>query len=432
MQDKISISLVGDILITKRIPQKIPTRLKEIAKILNQHDIRFGNLETTIRENEGWPEVFPGGGYAMANPRCVTDLKNLGFTVFNTANNHSMDYGHGALISTIENLDKEDILHCGTGRNLNDASKAVFSETEYGRVAFLGVVSTFHASYAAGPQNQEMIGRPGVSPLRHKAIYHLNEKNFSDLSRIASDIGINDYMNQAIKEGYAPKSENLKFGTFEFKMDDCNYVETTPLFDDVDRTSKIIRDAKIQSDIVVVSIHSHQFKGKHKTTPTDFCRIFSQKCIDAGADVVVCHGPHILRGIEQYKKGVIFHGLGNFVFQHETMTALPEEYYQKYGTTRQTSSGVGDLMNRRSKGGTIGLISDDKAWESILVSLDCTKETIDVKLYPIEISRGVAGGLPYLSKNIRILQDLQALSLDYETNFEIDEDKKIGLMGIKR
>jgi poly-gamma-glutamate synthesis protein (capsule biosynthesis protein) len=36
--------------------------------------------------------------------------------------------------------------------------------------------------------------------------------------------------------------------------------------------------------------------------------------IDAGADIVLGHHPHVLQGIERYKKGIIFYSLGNFAF----------------------------------------------------------------------------------------------------------------------
>lgn len=39
------------------------------------------------------------------------------------------------------------------------------------------------------------------------------------------------------------------------------------------------------------------------------------RAIDAGADVVFAHGPHRLRGIEAYGRGVVLYGLGNFAFE---------------------------------------------------------------------------------------------------------------------
>lgn len=433
MESSITIALTGDVLITKRIPKCPAKPIIDVAEQIMKQEVRFANLETTIRKKEGYPAVFPGGGYAMASPGCLSDLSELyGFNVYNTANNHSMDYSEGALLSTIHYLEERDLLHFGTGENLNEASKAVYKECKNGRVAFLGVVSTFNAAYAAGPQNEEMIGRPGVAPLRHKAIYELDEKNFNDLRRIALDTGINNYMNQAIKEGYTSDTEYLRFGSFEFSKGISNQVHTSPLQEDLIRTQRIICDAKMQSDVVVVSIHSHQFKGTSKTTPTDFCRSFAHECINAGADIVVCHGPHILRGIEQYGKGVIFHGLGDFIFEHESMSALPEEYYRRFGITRQNSTGVAELMNIRSKGGKVGLITDDKAWESVLVTMVCSSEVLSITMRPVLIDRGHKGGLPRFANDTRILHYLKELSKEYNCTFEIEEEKLRAILDVKR
>ncbi|MCS2306833.1 CapA family protein [Bacteroides thetaiotaomicron] len=111
----------------------------------------------------------------MAEPGCLSDLKRVGFNLFNTANNHAMDYGHKGLLATIKNLMNLDIPFAGTGINLAEACKPVFFESSNGRIALLGVTSSFHDSYAAGPQNQDMHGRPGVSPLKHRTIYELKK-----------------------------------------------------------------------------------------------------------------------------------------------------------------------------------------------------------------------------------------------------------------
>lgn len=75
------------------------------------------------------------------------------------------------------------------------------------------------------------------------------------------------------------------------------------------RTIAAIADAKRQSDIVILSVHSHQFADGSKKNPPEFIKIFVRKCIDAGATIVVCHGPHVVRGIEVYNSGVVFYGL---------------------------------------------------------------------------------------------------------------------------
>ena len=430
---RIRVSLCGDVLITKRMPFPLYEGGDEISKFINAHDCRFGNLETTIHRKEGYPEAFPGGGYAMASPECLKDLKRFGFNMFNTANNHSMDYSHEGLLATLHYLDQEELLHAGTGRNLSEASDAVFYEHATGRVAMLGITSAFHDSYAAGPQNQDMQGRPGVAPLRHKATYFLDESNYKNLAHIAEITGINNYVNQGIKEGYQLAVQNLRFGPYEFKLSsEGNYLQTVPLEKDLKRTIDIIQDAKIRADIVIVSIHSHQFKGDSKSLVPDFVRTFAQKCIDAGADIIVCHGPHVLRGVEIYNHGIIFHGLGNFIFQHESMRVLPEEFYQKYGTTRQDITGVGGILSVRSKGGTVGLITQEESWETVIASLDVTDELMNIRLYPVEISKGYSGGYPRFAQDDKILQKMVSLSEDFGTKMSVNTIQNCLEVSVKR
>ena len=55
--------------------------------------------------------------------------------------------------------------------------------------------------------------------------------------------------------------------------------------------------------------------GTERATSPDRAQVaFAHALIDAGADAVVGHHPHVLQGIERYGRGVIAYSLGNFVF----------------------------------------------------------------------------------------------------------------------
>jgi poly-gamma-glutamate synthesis protein (capsule biosynthesis protein) len=78
---------------------------------------------------------------------------------------------------------------------------------------------------------------------------------------------------------------------------------------------KSIRDAKLQADLVVFTIHAHQSPtGDDDDTPEppDFLVRLFHDAIDAGADVIMGGGPHSLRGVEIYKGRPILYGLGAF------------------------------------------------------------------------------------------------------------------------
>jgi poly-gamma-glutamate synthesis protein (capsule biosynthesis protein) len=72
-----------------------------------------------------------------------------------------------------------------------------------------------------------------------------------------------------------------------------------------------ISKAKAVADYVVVSFHWGTEKA---STPRSYQVAAARRAIDAGADVVIGHHPHVLQGIERYKNGVIFYSIGNFAF----------------------------------------------------------------------------------------------------------------------
>lgn len=415
----LKIALTGDIFISRPLPTKGYDGLKEIIDLLNEHEVKLANLETTIHNKEGYPSAFPGGTWAMATPSCAQDIKRFGFNIVNTANNHTMDYSHGGMLATLNNLKINDIQFAGSGENLADASAPAFIECSEGRIAVIGATSSFHDSDAAGNQRSDMKGRPGVNPLRHKSIYELTEDNFDNLKKIAKATGINSYHDQAIAEGYLLPKENFNFANFEFAIGDRNLLHTFPLENDMERIKKTIVEAKKQSDHIIVSIHSHQFSSGVKEQPAEFIRGFSKSCIDAGATIIVGHGPHILRGIELYKQGVIFYSLGNFIFQNETVSHLPADFYEKYSL--EMNDGIGSAMDKRTKNGTIGLNVEPNAWKSVIVSIEISSN-IQIKLHPVELGFDLPRykkGLPKLSNNRLILEQLKELSAPYSTDIQI-------------
>lgn len=72
-----------------------------------------------------------------------------------------------------------------------------------------------------------------------------------------------------------------------------------------------IEEMKKEADIIIVSIH---WGVELSTTPRKQEKDLAIKLIDAGADVIMGHHPHVLQGVEIYKNKPIFYSLGNFVF----------------------------------------------------------------------------------------------------------------------
>jgi poly-gamma-glutamate synthesis protein (capsule biosynthesis protein) len=106
-----------------------------------------------------------------------------------------------------------------------------------------------------------------------------------------------------------------------------------------------IRKARSRVDVVVLTIHW----GLHFTPKAvaSYESEIARAAIDAGANIVLGHHQHILKGIEIYKGSAIFHGLGNFAMDvdirphlkspkiQEMAMQYPEyapKYYEDYPT----------------------------------------------------------------------------------------------------
>jgi len=91
---------------------------------------------------------------------------------------------------------------------------------------------------------------------------------------------------------------------------------------DIPTAERIIRELKDTADIVIVTFHGGAEGGKYQRVTRENevflgenrgnVYEFSHKLVDAGADIVIGHGPHVPRGIELYKDRLISYSLGNF------------------------------------------------------------------------------------------------------------------------
>ena len=78
-----------------------------------------------------------------------------------------------------------------------------------------------------------------------------------------------------------------------------------------DAVQNAVRQSRDKADILVVSFHfGEEYETHSRARQQDLARA----AIDAGADIVVGHHPHVVQEIEQYKGGVIAYSLGNLIF----------------------------------------------------------------------------------------------------------------------
>lgn len=106
---------------------------KEVSQILKTGDWVIGNLETTLAGPEtGYT------GYPLFNaPDTLADaIKNAGFNILTTANNHSLDRREAGLLKTLENVRSRDLVPVGTAASQEEADKITVIEKNDISMAF--------------------------------------------------------------------------------------------------------------------------------------------------------------------------------------------------------------------------------------------------------------------------------------------------------
>lgn len=79
----------------------------------------------------------------------------------------------------------------------------------------------------------------------------------------------------------------------------------------IEKMKKAVLDAKLIADIVIVSMHAGD---EYEPLQSDRQTAFAHAAIDAGAEVVIGHHPHVVQPMEVYKGKYILYSLGNFIF----------------------------------------------------------------------------------------------------------------------
>ena len=416
----------GDMIIQKRIYEDYEG-FCELAPFIKQGDARFFNLETTLNhEGEASASQFSGGTYIRTNPEVLDDIKLFGFNMTSFNNNHALDFFYDGFMATLDAVNKSGLVHSGAGRNLAEASAPRYLETKNGRVALISVNTNFDPSMMAGEQSPRVKGRPGINGLRIEKHVELTKEDLEFIKRIAKETNINAAKEIIRKEGYYPEllDDECELGEMKFRLGEKSDYIMSLNESDMARVEKAIYEAKLQADYIMVSVHSHQISGDAKENPSEFLKEFAHRCIDMGAHAIVGHGPHLLRPIEVYKDCPIFYSLGDFVLQLYSIELAPEDFFNKHGLT--SASTVHELLKKRSKDFTVGLMTDKRMFRSVIPYWETEGTKLKkIILMPIEMSMDgnkSENGLPRRSYNREIFDYLAKMCEPYGTKLKLLED----------
>lgn len=259
------------------------------APVLRTADVVVGQAERLFTSRGIEARYLDIPKELITGPACHPDnmnaLTSAGFDVLTLAGNHVWDSGLLGIVDTIAGLERRGIAFTGIGMNLDEARRPAIIEREGTRFGFL--------SYnCVGP----------------KITWATPEKPGCPFVRIIT----------------APEPE------YAFTPGDSPTIYTFAEPESLEAMSEDIRKLGPLCDILVVALHKGV--GFTPAVLAMYEKPVSHAAIRAGADLVLGHHSHILRGIEFYQGKPIFHGLGHFVLalpKIESPSFVRQEYAKK-------------------------------------------------------------------------------------------------------
>ena len=259
-----------------------------------------------------------------------------------------------------------------------------------------------------------------MSPIRYQRTYEITPEQMEALRTYREGTG----SSRGEGESLRLFGETFRFGT-EYRS------VTQPHEGDLADIVASVEAAAREANMVIFSSHSHE-SGETNNYPADFIVDVAHAVIDAGADVFLAHGPHVLRGVEIYKGKPIFYSLGDFVFQNETVPRQPADNYERYDLGPDAVAP--DFFDARQRRG--GFPSRPQVWESFVAEVRFQgKELTEITLHPITLGHGLPRpqrGRPLLATGDlarKIIQETREYSRLFGT--EIAFENGVGVVRIR-
>jgi poly-gamma-glutamate capsule biosynthesis protein CapA/YwtB (metallophosphatase superfamily) len=280
-----------------------------LQDVLQNDDMVFGNLEGCFYDENDPRLNYYQAKWVHTETSTAPALKEGNIRAVGLANN--MVIGGPAIKSTIDILDKMGIAHTGAGAHLAEAREPAIVQSKGVRYGFLARTSIFWPYGAkALPKGRVLIVR---DPSDFRRYLHVSE----DLSTK----GWEQYRSEVIDFMGAPGVATLKARTaYEPSYASTMYeaggdpiIHTWPDPADLEHLIEDIKNLRPKVDILVTS---HHWRLAGKNIGRDHRMEIAHAAIDAGADIVIGAGTHMMHEIEIYKDKPVFYGLGEMFFRH--------------------------------------------------------------------------------------------------------------------
>lgn len=193
-------------------------------------------------------------------------------------------------------------------KDIFSGADAVFSNLE-GPVPFLHEKTPAYSfRFSFLPESTQALKNAGVDvvTLANNHTTDFGEKGYSDTTKVLEKEGI-DFVGHPVRMG-----EGL---TFEKSIHHRNvrFVGLNDTYTPIEskKVTELIQRLKKDGTFIIVAVH---WGEEYKNTSNERQQRLGHVLIDAGADVVVGHHPHVVEEVEIYHQKPIFYSLGNFIF----------------------------------------------------------------------------------------------------------------------
>jgi poly-gamma-glutamate synthesis protein (capsule biosynthesis protein) len=322
MMSEIRIVVAGQALMERVGHGATAQRMAALRPVLAGADLAVCNLEVAIRTAApAWPTKE--AVLHSAPPEILDQLHDLGFTAVTLANNHAGDLGPAALLAAIDEIERRGLAHAGAGPD----AEAAALPARVGPVALLAV--------SAGPRplpgralgaRPGRPARPGVNGLAVRRALVADPAGFAALSRLIERGGQADRLSRESLAGRAAAGiEQGVLDLYGLRVEAGAAPGEHSVPDATDRARLIdaVETAAAGGGLPTVSVHYHDWEPDW-SVPPPWLRELARDCVDAGAAVVVGHGPPVTAGIEVYRNRLIAYGLGNLVFHTGRVKGYPQ------------------------------------------------------------------------------------------------------------
>lgn len=148
-------TVTGRYLNTFVLERSLEQPLQGVKPVLEQADVAVVNLESLLATTGTWSDKNDRGAvHLRGRPELVQVLTSAGVDVALAANNHTTDYGTGAMLEHLDILRRSGIDPIGAGKNLSAAMRPVYRKVGETVVGFIGI----HTSSTRGSARKRRAG----------------------------------------------------------------------------------------------------------------------------------------------------------------------------------------------------------------------------------------------------------------------------------